>query len=583
MHIPRLRSFVARIGSKPHNQQPQGCLGKHIGSINLIYHCWVATGIYREQFYEQLNNEILRHLDGWAESLTAEDFVVTALYMIGRSEETTCPTVCFISANPQLRKEARKVIKESGILLKYPDYKTAHMAKDPACGEELEELASQPGRGGEVLPASNVWYRRSEWIDSIGMPVYVRHASGLRTATGSAVLILGRLFYLVPAHVFFMEEGIVETCAVESSTLAMTADKDFEIDSDDDETGDGSADTDGLGVPERSLDTTSRGVPGYRTTFLHAALQRSTDLLKGTASYFKRAMSLNSKSPAKAAINTHSLVLLGTVIHWSIDQDWALVEILKTLAPQPLATPFQHVTAITESSVSSVMSRHTKIFTQTASQGRVNGTLGDTPSYIRVKRGKVFQLAYTLRLEKPLASGDCGSTLFDTASGKLIGHIVAGCPGTGFGYVLAAKQVRPELEKAVRELSGPILDSISPFASVSVPSSRGEATHHRLTMSPTSASIPDSQPPRQRRTRESTRQSTLSRYSRLVTSRGLDDSTVSVADMRTATVPNIFLSSLFSSASVSPQAERPTIELVEIVLPDEEVSDSDSSLWRRNS
>jgi hypothetical protein len=174
--------------------------------------------------------------------------------MIGRSEETACPTVCFISANPQLRKEARKVIKESGILLKYAEYKTAHMSRDPACGEELEELASQPGRG-EIRPGTEVYYERSRSRDFVGMPIYVCHTSGLRAATGSAVQIFGCLVYLVPAHVFSEKSGSVETFAVGLSTLAVNANNDFELDSDDEETEEPSADTDSPGVVRHSYNT----------------------------------------------------------------------------------------------------------------------------------------------------------------------------------------------------------------------------------------------------------------------------------------------------------------------------------------
>ena len=61
-----------------------------------------------------------------------------------------------------------------------------------------------------------------------------------------------------------------------------------------------------------------------------------------------------------------------------------------------------------------------------------------------------FQGVFSINLDGPLADGDCGSAVFDAATGELFGLIVAGCRTTGFAYVMAAHHVFPELEKSAQ-------------------------------------------------------------------------------------------------------------------------------------
>jgi hypothetical protein len=42
-----------------------------------------------------------------------------------------------------------------------------------------------------------------------------------------------------------------------------------------------------------------------------------------------------------------------------------------------------------------------------------HGTISSTPTYMRAPEGKAYQEVYPVKLERPLANGDCGSWVFD--------------------------------------------------------------------------------------------------------------------------------------------------------------------------
>jgi hypothetical protein len=57
---------------------------------------------------------------------------------------------------------------------------------------------------------------------------------------------------------------------------------------------------------------------------------------------------------------------------------------------------------------------------------------------MRAPEGNAYQEVYPVKLEKPLANGDCGSWVFDGQSQSLLGHIVAGSPELGSAYIVPA-------------------------------------------------------------------------------------------------------------------------------------------------
>lgn len=238
---------------RPRVQQHPDCVGKYIGSINFPNHCWAAKGPVRNRFYSELKPEILRHLDGWFGSVSSEDSVTLSVYMIGKTQKTAAPTVLFISENDCYRKEARRVIKDSGILRQHPGFKTAHISKDPGWGEKLEQLASGQGTNTGIQnnnPVTEVFYERLKSLQPVGMPIYIRHGSSMRAATANAVRLRGRLFYIAPYYAFFDRH-------YKSNTPTAKPDNDFEIDSDSETEYDGELEDSITSIGSQSPDTWS--------------------------------------------------------------------------------------------------------------------------------------------------------------------------------------------------------------------------------------------------------------------------------------------------------------------------------------
>jgi hypothetical protein len=461
-----LEALVTRNSLRP-RVQTQGCVGKYVGAINILYHCWVATGCVRELFYSELQETILHHLDGWSASLSSEDFVILSLYMVGRSERTAAPTICFISESSRYRKAARDVIKESGILKSHPDFKTAHMSKDPGWGGELEQLASH--HDAEITTRNfpsvkEVFYEESQTMGSHGFTVYVKHATSTRQATATAVKVRGQLYYFTVCHVFF---DSLRDIADDSTEASAEPDDDFEIDSDGDAADDeelfssmtstgshssGSHSKDSSSIEEeRESHSSSSSLARSVTPTLQAAELRATQAGRETVN--EPSSSLPGEhhsdplSPASSALDQGSLVPLGHLLHYSIDQDWALIEPSKNL---DLSTDLV-VIRFSRDRLMITPPDEARVLVRTAGTTGVDGRLLGTPSYIRVPSGTRFQRVHALRLEKGMTEGDCGATVIDHGNEKLLGHIVAGCRSNGFAYVVAAENTISELDKAVEQ------------------------------------------------------------------------------------------------------------------------------------
>jgi hypothetical protein len=85
-----------------------------------------------------------------------------------------------------------------------------------------------------------------------------------------------------------------------------------------------------------------------------------------------------------------------------------------------------------------VRPRDGNVLTVTGSNGLLNGIMSGTPSFKTIPGSNKIQELWTVRLEGNLSSGDCGSWIIDAENGELFGHIVAGSPKSGVGYIIPA-------------------------------------------------------------------------------------------------------------------------------------------------
>lgn len=466
-------------------------VGKYVGSLGIVNRCWEANDLVRDHFYTHIKPEISRQLDGLFGSVSTRDCIVVTLYMIGRRSFTATPTVLFVSENDSHRKDARKLIKESGILNQYRGWKTAHASKDPGWGAELEQLAAGQGlraHANQVQPVTEVLYDTSKPLRSNGMTIWVPHDPSFRSATANLIRLEGHSYFLAPAHTFFNRPATQEAEQKEEND-------DFEIDSEDGssavhgedsyedpaEYDDVSSSDESMGYDLFTFDTSdddNSSQSSFGSSTVHdstngqpstlAACDNIEDETEMQSTFdFVESQGRSKPRPRKTDI-PHSCLLrpFGTLVQWSINKDWALIAV-----DCARNTDLADLVNASEGDLSCRdLASHKVtgglIMTHTASRGSTSGTVLATVSDFRVPYGASFEEVYALRLDGTLSNGDCGSAVFDANSGKLYGHIVAGCRSTGFAYVMAAHHVIPDLRRAVSEAKAPMYSIELPVGKV---------------------------------------------------------------------------------------------------------------------
>lgn len=407
-------------------------------------------------------------------------------HMIGRRSTTAMPTVLFVSENEENCKSARKMIRECGILAQHKGWKTAQASQDPSWGTRLEQLASGSRRNKDRrstehanYPTFQIEYQEvkrdpdfffnsgteilfdpSQPIQSRGQPLYIPHGSKLRIATANLIRIHEKAFYLMPAHVLFNKPGKLDS-GPES------LDDDFEIDSDD-ETYTIKANNEDDEDTYESLgfeNTDNWSSSDQSSNFDTSSTENSDDEAYSQSSFgsFGVVESTHTSNPfgildSAALQATRSrprypapelqkptrscLAPFGILSRWSIDKDWALVEVIadsNTAISTFLDTQKDDLSTMP---VASHSIAGAAVVTHTMSSGELTGLMSDTPFDTRLPGGTSFQEVFSVRLDGPLADGDCGSIIVDAITGALYGHIIAGCRETGFAFVMPASHIR---------------------------------------------------------------------------------------------------------------------------------------------
>ena len=207
MGEPHLR--VANLWKRKQDVYPDAisCTGDEVG-LFCDRTWWQAQGLARQKF-SMVEAEILDTLET---SFTdrCPSILILHLYMIGRCVKSAHPTIKFSCEEKEPRKKAKKAIDESGILAKLPGFRTSHLSRQPGLGK-LMQPATEGRRvrpSNEIEPSTEVYFDSSRPVKALGMPIFVKQASGtLRQATANAVFKKGKFVYLSASHVFFNDDA----------------------------------------------------------------------------------------------------------------------------------------------------------------------------------------------------------------------------------------------------------------------------------------------------------------------------------------------------------------------------------------
>jgi hypothetical protein len=452
-----LEALVNLSELRPKPPHPIAFFGAYIGPIDLHNHCWEATGILRDQFHNKIHSEIKDYLQVFFGSVPSEDRITVSFYMVGKSPQTAAPTVMFISENSDYRKDARKAIKASDIIVQYSGYKTAQLAKDPGF-LKMEQLASGEESSKPIANlATNVLFDHTKPVQTFGMPLYICHSSSIRTATANAIRIGNRIFFQMAYHAF--NESAPEKPAIAD-------DDDFEIDSDSELDAEDNDDYDvaitsiGSRTPDSWSHSAGSDNGSSRRLSTFSGISTPTPETLKVSDPSNSSEHLQNASDKLVPFTTNrptyvpkvivqpcvdSLSTLGILVEWSVSKDWALVEIVDSEVQASLRV--ESWLALSINNFARTPKEDVAVTTSTASMGTLTGVLSASPSYTRFPNGTAFQKIYTVQFDGPLANGDCGAVVLDATNQQVYGHLVAGCRTTGSAYVLAAYQIEEDIQK----------------------------------------------------------------------------------------------------------------------------------------
>ena len=87
-----------------------------------------------------------------------------------------------------------------------------------------------------------------------------------------------------------------------------------------------------------------------------------------------------------------------------------------------------------------------RVWVATGTTGVVGGVIKASPHFIQIANGRTLQQVWAVRLDRETLAGDSGAWVVDAVTGELCGHVVAGDPLTGLGYLVPAVKVFADIE-----------------------------------------------------------------------------------------------------------------------------------------
>ncbi|KAH6982595.1 hypothetical protein EDB80DRAFT_824609 [Ilyonectria destructans] len=410
---------------------------------------WWARGPAIEKFNQEIDPEITAIL----KNIDIQDAEINIrVYMIGKREETSRPTVMVCCVDEKVRRRAKEALRVSATLQNNPgfalgsiDYPLEQLvpgrslASDMANGNVNSTITTRPNSDPmhEVFSTSH--------IPKIGRPLYITHPGTIDAyscSTGGVVVEVGRrLFQLTVGHISNVPDSIQHvSLSMDSDACSIDGQSESESESDD-----------GLSAFEQNMHRASMsfcemsdsGWSGDETdsstSTTHERYRKSTCTVYSDAtSHRNRVLDGTPESPP--------LIQVGKVALHSRDGnnpnlDYALIsidqpvslsynEIVINHEDYPLITQIRQLTAIEN--------EERRVISVTSSSGVLKGMLIPGTTFLAKGNQHRPQKLHVVQLDGVVAEGDSGAVVVDEVSGNLYGHIVSGCPGTRIAYIVAA-------------------------------------------------------------------------------------------------------------------------------------------------
>ena len=448
---------------------PTLCFGDPIGTLDSGEECWEVAGDLRKQYHTEIHPKLYERLLAIFGTASISDWISLPVYMVGQHCTDAVPTVMVCSEDENACKQAKKEIKKSGLLKGHAKFKIMCVTEDPGM-RNMEQLASDANKR-EIGPAAtrgmNVLVDRSKPLQPLGMEVWVDHGSSLRPTTAFMSRVNGHILLRTVQHAFASAASPAKPAGTtRRAAVHVYSDSDSDSESEPDSESDDEDELDIAitSIGSKSPDTWSdSGSYSGNSSVLSVSSGKSTPSidhfthsnstvssnLREVSSRLVPLASLPGTYPPKqiAQPSRDTLISLGKLAFWSVDKDWALIEITNEELKLALERPTADHTMSPKPLPG--LKDDAEVIAYTSSGGTLTGKFSGTPFCTRLPNSTSFQDVYRVRLSGALANGDCGSAVWNAVTGELYGHIVAGCRAMGTAYIMAAHQVEADFERLV--------------------------------------------------------------------------------------------------------------------------------------
>lgn len=461
--------------------QPQLSIGSFIVRMgkNII---WEAIGPARDAF-EVLAPEIKEFLELSTEPIPC--LISWSVYMMGQTTDTASPTIIFCGEMLKHRQDIRRKVKNSGILYRYPGFKTGHMPRPPDF-DQLVPLA----HGKLPVNINDVTVSAQLSARACGTRIFIKGStpSGLkynkRATVGGVIKVRDRFFYTTAGHPFSPD--------VDEDSDSVSFDG-----SDSDESEPTEA-IDNINARLEDPDSSAR-MSSPRPSRNHSDL--TSRLYRSASDHHEHTQSISSTlryppvrdsnftrgpllSPAQrnTVVYEHFAPPYQGLYEWSkfanangmtpyggpliqevpneanlrvellndetSSLDYALIAVERSFHMKPNEIVRNHPylpMIITCNHLATFQSSEEPILAIT-SRGAIPGLLRGTPTYVLTPRSTSFCEARFAKFDAPLEEGDSGSWVVHQKYGHLYGHIVAGSPQKGQAILIPFSAIFASIE-----------------------------------------------------------------------------------------------------------------------------------------
>lgn len=462
------------LKKKPRWPNPEESIGKFYGEKQGRL-CWQAQGPAREAF-SLVAPAIKKHLNDCSNVVPGADWVTWSIYMIGKSKSTATPTIMFECFQKGPRKEAMDMVKKSNILNEYPGIETGHWAFPPNMIFP-QQLTSGPSQQQNLSS-----YAFAAQGPQVTVQAFTNDSLRYRKATvGGMLRQKGKNFYFTVNHPFSSDFSVVPW---PSHVVDFDDDCEFGGQSDVEDDGDGQAladatsrgsaspvscsdresddETAGNEIIGSSESEDSRILPpdtgdemnGRKPIVIHI----DGKVTKRSPGESPSGSGIYDMGPTREMEADSDALTIQDIFIASTKLDYALIlsanDDTTMSISDDVPVPFSKdgIPFISARNIAKTMPKDALVITLTGSSGWITGTLSGLPSYTRLPGTQEYQETFTMSLNGSLHPGDCGSCVFDTETGILYGHIIAGSTVTQSAYVLPAATVFADIASQLEQL-----------------------------------------------------------------------------------------------------------------------------------